>query len=172
MGRYKLDYWSIIQNVKTLRKAKNISQLQLAELADLSLNTISKFEINQKRINLETFIKVANALDVDVNLLLGSSRTSRQRPVDSVIISLLEDFTDQDKELLVPIMTAMRFYSKSLNDGKAKNSSEESLNTPLRKKLVQKVKSPGDEKEKTLSTSQDPPVTNKLRLRPIKKEDT
>ena len=115
MDRYKLDYGRIIQNVKALRNSKKITQQKLSELADLSVNTISKFEINQKNINLETFIKIANALDVDVNLLLGNTRDEPKKPVDSVIDSLLDDLTEEDKDLLVPIISALRIYSKKMN---------------------------------------------------------
>lgn len=114
MGRYELDYEVIIRNVKSIRKSKNISQLQLSELADLSVNTISKFEINQKNINLETFIKIANALDVDVNVLLGYVQNEDKKPLDLTISGLLEDLVEQDKELLIPILNTMRFYRKKL----------------------------------------------------------
>ena len=115
MNRYSLNYEEIIKNVKALRKAKNISQLQLSELADLSLNTISRFEINQKQINLQTLIKIANALDVDVNVLLNHAKNSNPNPIDLIIENLLEDFSEQEKELLVPILTAMRIYKKNIH---------------------------------------------------------
>ena len=107
MGRYRLDYGKIVDNVKKLRRVKNLSQLELSERADLSMNTISKFEINQKQINLQTLIKIANALDVDVNYLLGyeSKEISQQ---ELLINSLLQDFTDKDKEMLISIITAIR----------------------------------------------------------------
>ena len=113
MSRYTLDYGILIENVKALRKAKNISQMQLSEMADLSVNTISKFEINQKQINLHTLIKICNALDVDINTLIGCAENKSRTQVDLLIDNLLEDFTDQDKELLVPVITAIRFYKKN-----------------------------------------------------------
>jgi len=113
LSRYELDYKKIIDNVKALRNAKGISQMQLSELADLSVNTISKFEINQKEINLKTLIKICNALDVDINTLLNHPEKYNQTPMDLIISNLIEEFTDQDKELLIPIITAIKFYKKS-----------------------------------------------------------
>ena len=107
MSRYTLDYSKIIENVKELRRIKNLSQLELSELADLSMNTISKFEINQKQINLQTLIKISNALDVDVNYLLGYEPKELNKQ-DLLINSLIQDFTTKDKEMLVSIIMAIR----------------------------------------------------------------
>jgi len=112
MNRYDLDYGKIVEKVKELRRVKNMSQLELSEKADLSLNTISKFEINQKQINLQTLIKIANALDVDVNFLLGyePKKSSQQ---ELLINSMIKDFADTDKELLISIIAAIRTHRKS-----------------------------------------------------------
>jgi len=107
MDRYRLDYGKIVENVKELRKIKNLSQLELSEKADLSMNTISKFEINQKQINLQTLIKITNALDVDVNYLLGHE-TRELSQQELLINNLIKDFSDKDRELLIAIITAIR----------------------------------------------------------------
>ena len=109
--RYYLDYGKIVDSVKELRRIKNLSQLELSEKADLSMNTISKFEINQKQINLQTLIKIANALDVDVNYLLGYEPDEPNKQ-DLLINSLIQDFADKDKELLVSIITAIRTHKQ------------------------------------------------------------
>jgi len=111
MNRYHLDYKEIIENVKELRRINNWSQDELSEKADLSANTISKFEINLREINLKTFIKIANAFDVDVNYLLGyeSEEFGQQ---ELLINDLIRDFTYKDKELLISIITAIRNHKQ------------------------------------------------------------
>jgi len=109
MERYDLDYRKIVENVKNLRRIKSLSQLELSEKADLSMNTISRFEINQKQINLQTLIKIANALDVDVNYLLGYEPKGPNKQ-ELLINSLIQDFTDKDNEMLISIITAIRTH--------------------------------------------------------------
>ncbi|MDR2166685.1 MAG: helix-turn-helix transcriptional regulator [Clostridiales bacterium] len=109
MERYNLDYGKIVENVKSLRKLKGMSQMELSERADLSLNTISRFEINQKQINLQTLIKIANALDVDVNYLLGHA-PGEVGQQDSLISGLIVGLDKKDKELLISIITAIRTH--------------------------------------------------------------
>lgn len=111
MDRYHLDYREIIENVKELRRIKSWSQEELSERADLSLSAISRFEINQREINLKTFVKIANAFDVDVNYLLGHE-TEELGQQDLLINNLIRDFTYKDKELLISIITAIRNHKQ------------------------------------------------------------
>lgn len=61
----------IADNVKRLRDKKGYSLEKVARLSDLSLNTIVKIEngVNQNP-TIETLIKIANAMEVEVDDLL------------------------------------------------------------------------------------------------------
>ena len=59
------------KNVKRLRREKGISQDRLSKLADISLNTISKIELDENpNPTIETVQKIAGALGVSVEQLL------------------------------------------------------------------------------------------------------
>jgi DNA-binding XRE family transcriptional regulator len=57
------------KRVRYLRRDRDMTQEQLAELADLSVNFISQIERGYSSPSLETIIKFANALEVDVGEL-------------------------------------------------------------------------------------------------------
>ena len=62
---------TIGKNIKKLRQEKGISQDKLSKLADISLNTVVKIEIDQSpNPTLETIQKLAKALDVSLNDLI------------------------------------------------------------------------------------------------------
>ena len=62
---------SVGQNIKMLRKEKNISQDKLSKLADISLNTVVKLELDQSpNPTLDTLKKIAKALDVTIDDLI------------------------------------------------------------------------------------------------------
>ena len=62
---------SIGQNIKKLRKEKNISQDKLSKLADISLNTVVKLELDQSpNPTLDTLKKVAKAFDISIDDLI------------------------------------------------------------------------------------------------------
>ncbi len=63
-------YKAIGQNVKRLRKEKNVSQLELSlAIGHKAVGTVSMCElgINNKHFNLEHLIKIADVLDIDIN---------------------------------------------------------------------------------------------------------
>ena len=57
--------------IKRFREKKQLSQEKLARLADFSNNTIVNIESGkQSNPTIETLLKIAKALDVDVNDLI------------------------------------------------------------------------------------------------------
>ena len=62
---------SIGKNIKRLRKEKDISQDKLSKLADISLNTVVKLELDQSpNPTLDTMKKIASALQVSIDDLI------------------------------------------------------------------------------------------------------
>jgi len=62
---------TIGKNIKRLRQAKGISQDRLSKLADVSLQTIVKMELDDKpNPTIETVQKIAKALDVSIDDLM------------------------------------------------------------------------------------------------------
>jgi transcriptional regulator with XRE-family HTH domain len=62
---------TIGKNIKRLRQEKGLSQDKLSKLADLSLNTVVKIELdNRPNPTIETVQRIAKALGVSVDELL------------------------------------------------------------------------------------------------------
>lgn len=67
---------SIGENIKKLRKNKGLSQKQLAEILNLSEITIRRYEKSSNIPTIETLDKIAIALDMPLNELLGTNATT------------------------------------------------------------------------------------------------
>lgn len=65
-----MDLKAIGSRIKEAREAKGLTQEQLAEIVGLSSTHISVIERGVKAPKLETFIEIANALDVTSDSLL------------------------------------------------------------------------------------------------------
>jgi transcriptional regulator with XRE-family HTH domain len=62
---------TIGKNIKKYRQEKELSQDKLSKLADLSLNTVVKIELDESQNpTIETIQKIAKALGVSVDDLL------------------------------------------------------------------------------------------------------
>lgn len=59
-------------NIKKFREAKKMSQDALAKASGLAQSTICYIETGQKNPSIKTAIKLANALNVDLETLVKS----------------------------------------------------------------------------------------------------
>ncbi|MDD4915420.1 MAG: helix-turn-helix transcriptional regulator [Methylococcales bacterium] len=64
------------RNLKLLRHKKNMSQEQLAEVADLHRTYVSSVERGERNISLDNIEKLANALESDIRILLTPENES------------------------------------------------------------------------------------------------
>ncbi len=56
----------LADNIRLLRTKKRFSQEAIAELANIGQNQISEVENERSNPNLDTLIRIANALDVEI----------------------------------------------------------------------------------------------------------
>lgn len=60
----------IADNVRLCRKRQNLTQAELAERAELSLDSIKRIESGKRTMSLENFLRLSNALHVPSSYLL------------------------------------------------------------------------------------------------------
>ena len=65
-----MDLKAVGLRIKTAREAKGLTQENLAAIVDLSSTHISVIERGMKIVRLDTFVAIANALDVSADTLL------------------------------------------------------------------------------------------------------
>ena len=65
-----MDFYKMLgKNIKMRRKKLGLTQQQLAEKLDLSLNFIGKIEVAFSKPSLDTLIQIADALETSVSEL-------------------------------------------------------------------------------------------------------
>ena len=65
-----IDYKALGAKIKEYRKKENITQEQLAEMADISLSHMSNIETASASVSLPALKLIADALDVTLDELL------------------------------------------------------------------------------------------------------
>lgn len=65
----------LLTKIKLLRKAKGISQKTLAEMIGVEQSAYSKIENGRTHINLNTFLRICEVLNVKPDEILPSSIT-------------------------------------------------------------------------------------------------
>ncbi|WP_020603043.1 helix-turn-helix domain-containing protein [Spirosoma spitsbergense] len=59
------------QRIREARKAKGLTQKELADKISLSVGTVNQYEVGKQNLTIETIQKVANALGVSFDIILS-----------------------------------------------------------------------------------------------------
>lgn len=68
-------YELIAKNIRERRKELHISQGQLAETAQLSIDTIKSVERGRRAMSLDSYIRITDALDIAPIALMNSQKS-------------------------------------------------------------------------------------------------
>lgn len=103
-----LNYISIGQKVKALRKKKGYSQMKLSEMIDRSPTYISYIESGIKSMSLDTLVLLTNALNVTADELLIDSLENTIKVSNHEFTALLLDCNDYERRMLLDITAATK----------------------------------------------------------------
>lgn len=100
--------------IRELRKLKGISQLELVYDMDMSMNTISGIELGKISPKVETLMKIANKLDIDIAEIFDFSNV---QPKDKIIRKKVEEISHkllgQDKEFIDLVAQSIEILHKA-----------------------------------------------------------
>src|SRR3569623_2988306 len=74
------------QNLKSLREMRGLTQAQLGARAGLAAAVISHFETGQRAPSIESLARLADALEVSADVLLGRRQGTDDGHVDPVFL--------------------------------------------------------------------------------------
>lgn len=103
-----LNYISIGQKIKAIRKKKGFSQLKLSELIDRSPTYVSYIESGIKSMSLDTFVLITNALNVTADELLVDSLENTIKVSNHEFTALLSDCNEYERKVLLDITTKIK----------------------------------------------------------------
>lgn len=102
-----MDYYAIGQQVRKSRKARGLSQEQLAEMVNISTTHMSHIETGNTKLSLTVLVDIANALDVRTDDLLERSLYTTGNAVEE-IAAMLESCSAQEAKTVVDIVKAVK----------------------------------------------------------------
>lgn len=95
----------IADNIKLYRKRKNLTQFDLAEKAELSVDSIKRIEHGSRTMSLENFMRIAEALAVPLSYLLYEN--INEIPITERILNILNSKSVNQQEYMVHILEEM-----------------------------------------------------------------
>ena len=81
----KIDYKVLGEQIRYVRNLQHMSQESLAELCDISPSFMGHIERGTRKMSMETFVSVANALHVSTDYLLYTQLPNTDATFTSII---------------------------------------------------------------------------------------
>ncbi len=95
------------ERVRRLRKAKGLSQEQLAELSGLHTNYIGQVERGEKNLTIETLQKIVAGLDVSLEELFRFLDPMERKDAMGEIVEMLADRPTADQQMALNLLKAV-----------------------------------------------------------------
>lgn len=105
---------SIGKNIRKFRVANNLRMEDLAEKAGLSVNYVGALERGEKLPSLETFINIANCLQVTSNELLADELVAGHQIKDSLLSEKLDGLAEEDRDRIYDVIDTLLRHAKKM----------------------------------------------------------
>ena len=103
-----LDYTAIGKNIRTVRKARNLSQEQLAEKIWISTTHMSHIETGGTKLSLAVLVDIADALQVGTDELLSTQPFMEKSDTADEIRSLVQSCSAAQARVLLDLLKAAK----------------------------------------------------------------
>ena len=101
--------WSLIgKQIKRYRSEQHLSQMQLAELADISCVYLSNIENGKKHISLNVLIRIAKVLNVTCDDLLSGNQPQDKNEYFNDFSNIMSQCSNAKKQILIDFMYSIK----------------------------------------------------------------
>lgn len=91
------------KRIRALRKAKGMTQEELAVVAESGSKYISEVERGEANLTVNLVDKIASALDVETSLLFANDHEAGRKELESELIKMITESSDEQVKLLYRI---------------------------------------------------------------------
>ena len=102
-----MDYFKIGQEIRKARKARALSQEELAEMVNISTTHMSHIETGKTKLSLQVLVDIAAVLHAGVDTLLTAHDTAPTTITDE-ITDILQTCSPQESRVLMDILRAAK----------------------------------------------------------------
>lgn len=103
-----MDYYAIGQRIRKIRKARNLSQEDLAEKIGISTTHMSHIETGNTKLSLTVFVDLAEVLEVHADELLYDKTIAERSMAIEEIVRTLDTCTTQQVKIIEDIVLAVK----------------------------------------------------------------
>lgn len=102
-----MDYIALGGRIKNKRLELNLTQEQLAEKVELSAVYIGQIERGERKMTIETLVKLANTLNSSIEELLKDSTTTNINARLNELVNIAKQLDTSDIDKVIDVIKAM-----------------------------------------------------------------
>ena len=102
-----MNFKSMGQKIKRARERKGYTQDELAERVNLSVQHNSVIERGIKAPRLETFLNIANELDVDADYLLADLLNVSEQLTSNELYDMMAEVSKKEKRRILEVVKVL-----------------------------------------------------------------
>ena len=103
-----MDYYEIGQRIRKVRKARSLSQEELAEKVGISTTHMSHIETGNTKLSLSVFVDIAQALECRTDELLYDSTPAERSAAIEEILHVLSHCSAKQLRVIEDIVKATK----------------------------------------------------------------
>lgn len=103
-----MDYYEIGKRIRKIRKARGLSQEQLAEKVGISITHMSHIETANTKLSLPVFIQIAEVLEIQTDALLYDNPKDSINTSMNSISRILESCDLREAQIILDIVKATK----------------------------------------------------------------
>lgn len=107
-----MDYRKLGKRIREERLRERMTQEQVAEIIDMSAVYLGQVERGERKLSIDTLVKIANALHISVESLLRDSLKHNSDMIDNELAALLQGRTHEEKTLVLDTVRAVLSHVK------------------------------------------------------------
>lgn len=104
----KINYFLLGEKIKKIRRMKNLSQNNLAELVNVSLSYISRIECGKNHISLDLLVNVCEALETTVSEIMTGNQENFEGDYYNEFLYLMKGCTNFEKRLIIEVCNVIK----------------------------------------------------------------
>ena len=99
-----MDYIYLGKRIREERLKKHLTQEQLAEYSDISLSYMGQIERGERKVTLETLLRICSWLKVSIDFLLKDSYKDENDTIVEQFKQLIFDKSFEEKQMAIDVL--------------------------------------------------------------------
>ena len=105
------------KRIREIRKDHSLTQEQLAELADISVDFLSLVETGRSSMSVQNLAKIASTLDVTSDYLIyGKTAYKENEKINIMLAALPSEIQKQVEKMITVFVDSLRISTKKLSE--------------------------------------------------------